>query len=47
MAKGQLRSTREAKKPKKDKVKTAAPTGSPFTTIEKTLAREAAEKKKR
>jgi hypothetical protein len=48
LAKGQQRSNREVKKPKKDKPKASAPTtGNPFVTIEKMQAREALAKKKK
>jgi hypothetical protein len=33
MAKGQQRSSREAKKPKQDKSSKTAPTSSPFSTL--------------
>jgi hypothetical protein len=48
VAKGQQRSNREVKKPKKDKPKaSAAPVGNAFVTIEKMQAREAEAKKKK
>jgi hypothetical protein len=38
MAKGQKRSSREVKKPKKNKSAAPAPSGSPWPTLDKTQA---------
>ncbi len=46
MAKGQMRSNKEAKKPKKDKVKTAGPSANPASLMKQGSAAAPGGKKK-